>query len=108
MYSTNKWTDIRRVRLSQNHRLLFGEDNPTIIFGPLNGKTIISRGISTVPLHLNFQIQISYTLVTASSPNCSNADSAFTALHPRLEYRVNGSQRWTIIEPGKNTSLVIP
>ena len=105
MYSTNKWTDIRRVRLFQNHRLQFGDDNPTLTFGPLSGpgsiRTIISRGISTVPLHLNFQIRLSYTLITASSPGCPSADSAFTALLPRLEYRVNGSQSWTIIEPGK-------
>ena len=101
MCSTNKWTDIRRVRLFQNHRLQFGEDISTLTFGPLDGRTIISRGISTVPLHLNFQIRLSYTLITASSPGCPNADSAFTALLPRLEYRVNGSQSWTIIEPGK-------
>ena len=89
------------MRLSLNERLLFGEDNPTITFGPLNGGAIISRSISTVPLYLNFQIRLSYTLITDSSPGCPNADSAFTALLPRLEYRVNGSQSWTIIEPGK-------
>ena len=111
MYSSSKWTEIRRVYLSLDEHLLFGEESSTLTFGPVDmpntPPTIISRGISTVPLHLNFQIRLSYTLITASSPGCSNADSAFTALPPRLEYRVNGSQSWTIIEPGKNTSLVI-
>ena len=106
IYSSNKWTEIRRVHLSLNEQLLFGEEISTLIFGPLNGGTIISRGISTVPLHLNFQIRLSYTLITASSPGCPNADSAFTALLPRLEYRVNGSQSWTIIEPGKLLNIV--
>ena len=100
-YSTSKWTDIRRVSL-ENNRLLFGVESPT--FGPLNqGRTIISRGISTVSLHLNFQIQVNYTLITAmvSSPDCLNADPSSTAPPPRLEYRVNGSLSWTIIELGK-------
>ena len=60
-------------------------------------QTIISRRISTVPLHLNFQIQLSYTLFTDSSPDCPNADPAPP---PRLEYRANGSQNWTTIKPG--------
>ena len=100
MHSSNKWTDIRRVSLDeQNHRLLFGEESPT--FGQLPGpQTIISRGISTVPLHLNFQIQISYTLITASSPNCLNI-GVFMPSSPLLQYRVYGSLSWITIEAGK-------
>ena len=98
MYSSNKWTDIRRVRLHSSS-LRFGEDNPTLSFGPLrNERTIISRGISTIPLYLNFQIQVSYTLITASSPGCLNTDPVSS---PRLEYRASGSLSWSDIEPGK-------
>ena len=78
------------------------------MFGPLppargdpRRRTIISRRISTVPLHLSFQIQLSYTLITASSPDCPNADPAFIAPPPRLEYRANGLLSWMTIEPGE-------
>jgi hypothetical protein len=101
--SSSKWTDIDRVSIV-NHRLLFGAESPT--FGPLidnanRRQTIISRRISTVPLHLNFQLQLSYTSITASSPDCQNTDPPLTATPPRLEYRANGSLGWTIIEPGE-------
>jgi hypothetical protein len=100
-FSSSKWTDIARASIDeQNHRLVFGEESPT--FGPLpSERTIISRRISTVPLHLNFQLQLSYTLITASSPDCPNTDPAFTVPPPRLEYRASGSLSWTIIEPGE-------
>ena len=83
-----------------NQQLRFGEESPT--FDPLSGqRTIISRGISTVPLQFNFQIQISYTLITASSPDCN---TTFTASPPQLQYRLNGSLSWTIIKAGKLAS----
>jgi hypothetical protein len=57
VHSSSKWTDIDRVSI-ENNRLLFGAESPT--FGPLPPagagrprRTIISRGISTVPLTLN-------------------------------------------------------
>ena len=100
-FSSSKWTDIDHASIDeQNYRLEFGEERA--MFGPLpSGRTIISRRISTVPLHLNFQIQLSYTLITASSPGCPNTDPSFTVPPPRLEYRANGSPNWTIIEPSK-------
>jgi hypothetical protein len=98
-FSSSKWTDIDRVSI-ENNRLLFGAESPT--FGPLpSQRTIISRRISTVPLHLSFQLQVSYTLITASSPDCLNTDPPLTAPPPRLEYRAGGSLSWTIIEPGE-------
>ena len=88
---------------------MFGAESP--MFGPLPPerandprRTIISRRISTVPLHLSFQIQLSYTLITASSPDCPNTDPAPP---PRLEYRASGSQSWITIEPGTQTLAII-
>ena len=107
-FSSSKWTDIDRATIyEQNDRLVFGADSP--MFDPLPpqgaGKprrTIISRRISTVPLHLSFQIQLSYTLIIASSPDCPNTDPA---LPPRLEYQANGSLSWTMIKPGTPRKL---
>lgn len=101
MHSFSKWTDIHQVSLAmdqQNHHLKFGEARPT--FGLLDGsgsQTIISRGISIVPLQLNFQIQVSYTLITASSPDCLNAGSSPL---PQLQYRISGLLNWITIEAG--------
>jgi hypothetical protein len=105
-FSSSKWTDIDRVSI-ENNRLLFGAESPT--FGPLppaggssSRRTIISRRISTVPLHLIFHLQLSYTLITANSlEDCPNTDPPLAAPPPRLEYRANGSLKWTIIKPGE-------
>ena len=107
-FSSSRWTDIDRTTI-ENSQLVFGAESP--MFGPLllrSGgnaleRTIISRRISTVPLHLSFQIQLSYTLITASSPDCPNTDPAPP---PRLEYRANGSQSWMVIEPGTPTKAL--
>ena len=88
----------------ENNQLWFGEDKP--VFGPLpvssmlpgaGPQTIISRGISTIFLSLNFQIQVNYTLITANTLDCLNTGLSL----PQLQYRVNGSLNWTIIETGE-------
>ena len=84
-----RWTRIRRVSLECENtadcRLQFGTEAPT--FTPLNGThTIISRGISTVPLTLNFPIasttdsadatttETSITTIGSSQTNTANGD----------------------------------
>ena len=105
--SSTRWTDIRRVSLLHDNMqcpngledcLQFGMKAPT--FAPLtNAQTIISRAISTVPVHPNFLIQVNYTLSTVNSPDCLNTGS-FTAPPPQLQYRVNGTQMWTSFKFG--------
>ena len=102
-FSSSKWIDTDHATI-KNRQLVFGAESPT--FGPLpprpnineSRRTIISRRISTVPLHLSFQIQLSYTLITASSSSCPNTDPAPPL---RLEYQANGSLSWITIKPGR-------
>ena len=83
--SSTRWTEIRRVSLQcqyeKNCHLQFGMMAPT--FAPMaNAQTIISRGISTVPLHPNFPTQISDTPADATT-----TESATTTTTPSLHER---------------------
>ena len=90
--------------------LQFGMEAPT--FTPLDivgtdpkPDTIISRGISTVPVHLNFLIQVNYTLIMVNSPDCLGNNGSFTASPPRLQYRVNGTQMWRSFKFGSYNDI---
>lgn len=106
-HSDSRWTHAQAVSIEpQQYRLQFGMVAP--IFIPNSGTiTIISRGISTVPLDPNPPLQLSYTLITANSPGCINTDQSFTALPPLLEYRKENDQ-WKALnyhKEGSNMSI---
>ena len=94
--SSSRWTRIHRVSLQCLNevecRLQFGMEAPT--FTPLpNTLTIISRGISTVPLHLNFSTtstttatdvattqSVTTTTTTTKSSTTTNLPSTVTTV----------------------------
>ena len=88
------------------YQVQFGKERPT--FSPLNDhrSTIISRGLSTVPLDPNPPPpQLSYTLITASSPGCLSSDPACAASAPMLEYR-QGNEEWKTVNYRKEVTEV--
>ena len=73
-----------------------------------NDVTIISRGVSTVPLNPLPPPQLSYTLVTAavasSPPACLSSDPTFTAPPLRLEYRRGNRDGWKTLNYRKEVT----
>ena len=114
IHSNTRWTDSRRVLLN-NDRLQFGTTastftvlNTTDTSGRPTESTIVSREISTVNVtYPSFQTQLSYTLVTANSPDCLNTGT-FMAPPPQLQYQTNSMLWMNIQTPGNLISLRSP
>lgn len=95
----------------QNDQLQFGMTAPTFaspVIADRLGRptTIISRGISTTNLtYPTFQTKLSYTLITANTPDCISSNT-FVSPPPQLQYRYgSGDSVWMNIEPGKDTAI---
>lgn len=97
--------------LLNNDRLQFGSTAPTFtVFnttdrsGRTRESTIVSREISTVNVtYSSFLTQLSYTIITATSPDCL-ITGMFMFTLPQLQYR-RGNSPWMNMETGEIMNL---
>lgn len=89
----------------QNRMAQFGSCIP--VFAPINsaGATIISRELSTVCLNPSNTppAQVSYSLITADSPDCLQYGPAPV----QLQYRYNDTHPWITLDTRKTSTQLI-